>query len=496
MAYRSTTRYQVTTSALTLLVGCVVGIAALSNREASIVEDALQDRMGVVRSLALGVTTAFLGQEMGLTEPAGLVDDLVADTARRPRLEVEEVVVLDMEGRIVAHSDATRLARSEANPLARRVPLSRGISHWYEGGSEGSYSNLWVASPLRIGSRRWGGVLVRFGMSGVNARLTGTLKQILAIVGALTLINFLSVGWVVRRWMNPISTLTRKMQTVRSGNIDVEVAVDREDEIGQLARQFNSMLDGLRRARNQREDLVRKQANVEKLAALGRLSAGVAHEVNNPLGGILTCLEALGHADPGSPRHREYRDLIRSGLERIGVTVNQLLRFARGPEVAERRPVDLHRVINDALAFSRFQNRQNRVAVVRSLGDIPEVVGDPDLLHQVFLNIILNAMQALKDGGSLEIGTWANDGMVSVVFEDDGPGIPEGNHQKIFDPFFTTKEVGVGTGLGLSVAHGIVQAHGGTIEVSNRHGGGARFTVHLPVAEAADGGGDPEVGDK
>jgi two-component system NtrC family sensor kinase len=467
-----------------------VGIVALSLRERIVVEDALRARAGVVESLALASTTTLLGEEMGVAESTGILEDLVAETRRRTGLEVRRVSILDLHGEILVHSEPNGV---ELPTLSHRIPFSDGVSHWYEGGGQGSFSSLWVGAPLRAGSRRWGGVLVQFGMSGVNARLTETLIQILAIVGALTLINFLSTGWVVRRWMNPITELTRSMEAVRAGNMDVSVSVDRADEIGQLARQFGSMLQGLQKARDQREEIVRKQANLEKLAALGRLSAGVAHEINNPLGGILTCLEALRHAEPGSPRHQEYAELIRSGLERIGTTVQQLLRFARSPEVRQRRNVDLHRVIDDALAFSRFQNRQNRVRVVRSLGEIPPVLGDPDLLHQVFLNLVLNAMQAMPEGGTLEIGTWDSDGRVAIVFEDDGPGIPEGHHRRIFDPFFTTKEVGVGTGLGLSVALGIVQAHDGTIEVSDRTGGGARFTIHLPAAapeaaRAGDGG--------
>ncbi len=487
MAQSSTTRYQLTTSAITLLVGCVAGILAVSIRERVILEDALRERTGIVRNLAIGATNARLGHEMGLSQPAGLLDEMVGETRRLPGLEVLEVGILDPDGRILAHTSPDRVGRIENGAPALDVPHAQGSSHWYEGGSDGS--SLWVAAPLRIGDQRYGGVLIRFGLEGVDARLTETLIQILSIVGALALVNFLSVGWFVQRWMNPVTSLTRKMGAVRSGNINVQVNVDRKDEIGTLARQFNAMLEGLRRARRQREEIARKQSNIEKLAALGRLSAGVAHEVNNPLAGILTCLEALRHAEPGSPRHQEYAELIKSGLERISTTVKQLLRFARGPESAKRRPVDIHQVINDALAFSRFQNRQNRVSVVRSLQEVPRVHGDPDLLHQVFLNLILNAMQAMPDGGSLEIGTWAADGQVTVAFEDDGPGIPEGNHQRIFDPFFTTKEVGVGTGLGLSVALGIIQAHEGRIEVSNRHGGGARFSVHLPLADpdASDG---------
>jgi signal transduction histidine kinase len=465
-------------------VGCVAGIVAMSLRERVIIEDAVGERIGVVRNLSLTAVNALVGEDMGLTPAGGLLEDLVREIEARSDVAVEEVEVLDVGGRILAHTDRSRFGETEQDTRARIVPLSSGTSHWYETGSAGPYSSLWVASPLNIGSQRWGGLMVRFGMAGVNARLTETLIQILSVVGALTLVNFLSVGWVVRRWMNPITEMTRTMAAVQSGNIDVQVPADRHDEIGVLSHQFNAMLKGLRRARRQREEIARKQSNIEKLAALGRLSAGVAHEINNPLGGILTCLESLRYAEPGSPRHQEYTELVRSGLERIGSTVQQLLRFARGPETPKRVPLELHRVIDDALAFSRFQNRQNRVTVVRSFGEVPNVIGDADLLHQVFLNLILNALQAMPDGGTLEIGTWASDGRVTVVFEDNGPGIPNADHQRIFDPFFTTKEVGVGTGLGLSVALGIVEAHEGTIEVSDSHGpgGGARFSIHLPAA--------------
>jgi signal transduction histidine kinase len=484
MAHSSTTRYQLTTSALTLVVGCVAGIVAMSLRERAIIEDALGERIGVVRNLSLTSVNALVGEDMGLTKAIGLLEELIRETKERPDMEVEEIEILDVRGRILTHTDRSRFAEIEDDPLARRVPLSNGVSHWYQSGAAGLRSNLLVASPLRIGSQRWGGIVVRFGMAGVNARLTETLIQILSLVGALTLVNFLSVGWVVRRWMNPITEMTRQMATVQSGNIDVRVPADRQDEIGVLSHQFNLMLKGLRRARRQREDIARKQSNIEKLAALGRLSAGVAHEINNPLGGILTCLESLRYAEVGSPRHQEYTELVRSGLERIASTVQQLLRFARGPETPKRVRLDLHQVIDEALAFSRFQNRQNRVTVVRSLGEVPNVIGDPDLLHQVFLNLILNALQAMPDGGTLEVGTWASDGLVTVVFEDNGPGIPQADHQRIFDPFFTTKEVGVGTGLGLSVALGIVEANEGTIEVSDSHGlgGGARFSIHFPAA--------------
>jgi signal transduction histidine kinase len=237
----------------------------------------------------------------------------------------------------------------------------------------------------------------------------------------------------------------------------------------------------VRGARRQTLEIARKQANIEKFAALGRLSAGVAHEINNPVGGILTCLETLKDLEPGSNRYREYLQLVRSGLERIGKIVRQLLRFSRQQPDGERQKVDVNAIIEEVTVLSLFHNQKGEVEVIRRSGDLPKVDGVPDLLNQVFLNIVLNALQAMPKGGVLTIATWAEDGHVHASFEDTGPGIPEENLESIFEPFFTTKKVGVGTGLGLSVALGIVEAHGGRIEVGRGQEDGANFTVSIPV---------------
>ena len=307
------------------------------------------------------------------------------------------------------------------------------------------------------------------------------LSMVCAVLAAL------AVGWLARRWLDPVSRLASKMEEVQAGDLSVEVPVERDDEIGELGRHFNEMVKAIRRTRQRSIDANQRQANIEKFAALGRLSAGVAHEINNPVGGILTALEVIGHLDPESQRYKDYMVLMKSGLERIGEIVRQLLRFARQPS-GQRDLVDLNAMVLDVSHLARLQYRTSRMHIVTRFGDVPLVDGDTDLLNQLFLNLSMNAFQAMVDGGILTITTETDEDDNAVVcIEDTGPGLPGEELENIFEPFFTTKEVGEGTGLGLSVALGIVQAHGGTIEASHRPEGGARFTIRLPAALGPDG---------
>jgi len=303
---------------------------------------------------------------------------------------------------------------------------------------------------------------------------------------ACALVTVLIVGWLVRRWLEPVGELARKMHEVQDGNLSVTVPVDRDDEIGDLGRHFNEMVRAIRQTRRQSIQITQQQANIEKFAALGRLSAGVAHEINNPVGGILTALEVIAHLDPQSQRYRDYIDLMRSGLQRIGEIVHQLLRFARQPS-GVRNLVDLNGLVTEVTHLARLQYRSSRMHIVTRFGDVAPVDGDTDLLNQLFLNLAMNAFQAMTDGGILTITTTTDEsGDAVVCLEDTGPGLDAEDLGQIFEPFYTTKEVGEGTGLGLSVALGIVQAHGGTIEAANRPEGGARFTIRLPGAPEPD----------
>ncbi|MGF1609671.1 MAG: PAS-domain containing protein [Kiloniellales bacterium] len=248
-----------------------------------------------------------------------------------------------------------------------------------------------------------------------------------------------------------------------------------------------------RELRQQREALYQR----EKLSALGMLLAGVAHELNNPLSVVLgqaALMESLGT----DRAQRERAGRIRKAAERCAKIIKTFLAMARGAP-ASRTVVRLNDQIEQALELVDYQLRHNDIAVVRKLApELPEVTGDPDQLNQVVTNLLINAIQAMEDSAvprRITIGTAsAEDGTeVELQVCDSGPGVPEEVRRQVFDPFFTTKPAGVGTGVGLSVCHAMVSAHGGSIVVDEAPGGGARFRVRLPRAQpAAPAGAEPK----
>jgi signal transduction histidine kinase len=230
-----------------------------------------------------------------------------------------------------------------------------------------------------------------------------------------------------------------------------------------------------------RESLLRSQ----KLATVGRLAAGVAHEVGNPLGAI-GGYAALAHtrltAAAGDAEVIDWLDRIAAETRRIDGTIRELLDFAR-PAVPHLTPVALSGALDAALRLARVQPRFRDVAVTLELPEaLPAVGADDGRLCQLFLNLLLNAGDAMGGRGQLRIAARVAEGAVEIDVADRGPGIADADLGRVFDPFFTTKPPGEGTGLGLSICHAIVESFGGTITAGNREGGGAVFTVRLPTA--------------
>lgn len=239
--------------------------------------------------------------------------------------------------------------------------------------------------------------------------------------------------------------------------------------------------------RERTRELEQTQAQLiqsEKLAAMGKLAAGVAHEVNNPSGTLLMKLNfllSIADRETLSPRAISTLKVAVEQVERIAKIVQSLLSFSRQ---AEGRPVptEMNRSVNAALTlFEHTVSSQKIDLCVRLKEDLPCVVADPTELEQVVINLFNNAVDAMPGGGRLSVATSVEHGWVCLRVEDTGTGIPDGDLHRVFDPFFTTKQVGEGTGLGLSVSYGIIQKMGGRIEVQSNQGQGTIFTVMLPV---------------
>jgi len=224
------------------------------------------------------------------------------------------------------------------------------------------------------------------------------------------------------------------------------------------------------------EDQLRR---ADRLTALGELSAGMAHEIRNPLGSIRGTAEILRDAFPPEDRYAEFTNILVDEVDRLNKVLEDFLHFAR-PEASERNEFKPAQVLNEVLQLTRQQANQKQISVVWSEEELPAAVGDAAQFKQVFLNLILNALQALPDGGQVWILAQVNEDQITLLFRDNGPGIPDADLDKIFNPFFTTRQDG--TGLGLAITHRLVLNNCGQIRVANHPDGGAEFTLILQRA--------------
>jgi len=231
------------------------------------------------------------------------------------------------------------------------------------------------------------------------------------------------------------------------------------------------------------------RAASEKLAAIGRLAAGIAHEINNPLTGVLTFSHLLREKENLDDQDRQDLDLIIHETTRASGIVRDLLDFAR-ERPSEKRTVQLNEIVRRTVRLLGNQKAFQKITIVENLDDgLPGVEADENQIQQVLVNLLLNACAAMSDGGTLMLSSTLHDGHVCVAVADTGTGIRREHLHRIFEPFFSTKSVGQGTGLGLSVSYGIVQQHGGRLEVESQEGMGSTFTVVLPAARGKQGAG-------
>ncbi len=371
-------------------------------------------------------------------------------------------------------------------------------------------------------SKRVLGVLdITLPLRRVDEEIAATARRTAGSAAAIIIIVALILGAIVRRGVvKPVRELAEGTRQVAYGDLRHRIPVRTEDEIGVLATSFNRMTETLAKTQGELNALVetleqrvvertrelqttqQQLIQTEKLASLGKLSASIAHEINNPLSGILTYVKLISRKmrvnPPGpeeTPMVLHQLGLVERETQRCSTIVRNLLDFAR-QRTPSFQDVDVRAVLDEAISLIENRLLMQNVTVTRDLKPVAPVQADFGQLRQAFVNILVNACDAMPDGGALRLVTHeislpgdAIKGAESeapsrifaeVAISDTGPGIPSEHLSKIFDPFFTTKEKG--TGLGLSVVYGIVEKHGGKILVDSRTGQGTTITVRLPLS--------------
>ncbi|MBI5395128.1 MAG: HAMP domain-containing protein [Verrucomicrobia bacterium] len=332
-----------------------------------------------------------------------------------------------------------------------------------------------------------GALILERSMTPAEASIA-TNRNILIAYGALIFVLVGVVLWllIVRLVTQPVNNVLQQMRRVQRGDLAAHAATDRADEIGELEQDFNAMVRSLDDAKRELHRSHEKQIQqAGKLASIGELASGIAHEIRNPLAGIGAAVEVLTESGAGNGQDAEVVAEIRRQIARLNGTLCDLLDFAR-PREPEITPCGIHELIRPMLALVRPDAQKFHVQIVEELPpDLPLVCVDIKLVQQAILNILLNAVQAMPDGGTLTVSARPiakvlmedHECAVQISIRDTGPGIPPEHREKIFSPFFTTKHRG--TGLGLSITRTIVEKHSGTLTVESAAGRGTAMIMEF-----------------
>lgn len=427
---------------------------------------------------------------LGLTEIMNIGDEtlVVSGVITLDRLmklashaSVFEVFLVDRNGTLLAHRDPDRVAqRVEAS-------LPEAASHMmdHRAGMTLEYEKEGQTLIAGVADVNEGDVVVVAQIPSTAAYLASRdLLNRLIVIAMLLLVCatlFSAVG--ARRLIRPVERLSGATREIAKGKFDISVRVDSNDEIGSLADSFNQMAAELRHRDEALQGAQNQLIQSEKMAAFGQLGAGIAHEVKNPLAGILGCAQlSLRKVEKETPLHRNL-SLIEKETKRCRSIIENLLRFAR-QERGILGPIEINPVIEDAIQIVNHQLEIQKVKLGTDLAkDLPNIRGNANQLQQVLINLMMNAQQAMEGRpGSILVRTRRRDAeTVEVILSDTGPGMTKEIQKKIFEPFFTTKPGGKGTGLGLSVSFGIIRDHNGKISVDSAPGKGATFTISLPA---------------
>lgn len=299
----------------------------------------------------------------------------------------------------------------------------------------------------------------------------------------MVILSIVFVFYATKITLNPIDHIVKMCKGFVEGNLHSRISIRPSGEMGVLCSAINHMAEAVEQRENELKAQTQKQINQnEKLASIGRLAAGVAHEINNPLTGVLTFAHLLREKPTGDPEQtRNDLDIIIRETTRVREIVRSLLDFSR-QSPSRKEALDLNQVIIETMILVRSQKEFGKVNIIEDYNkNLPETYGDKNQLKQVILNMTLNACEAIPDEGTVTIKTEHKCDFIQVIISDTGTGIAKAAFDKIFDPFFTTKPTGKGTGLGLSVSHGIIEQHGGNITFKSKIGEGTTFTVSIPL---------------
>jgi signal transduction histidine kinase len=486
----------------------------------------------LAETLAIPVMNDLIYERLGLVEEGGLIDNYITGIFSKKEINLIYIAVLDENGRIISHNDFNEYGRVYDDPITVKALASDStvVQKFHDLLTDSGALDF--STPLSIGKKRWGTLRFAVSLKVLEQEMQSTILGVIIITIMMLAISFGIIVLLSRRFIRPIVELAQIMERAGGDRLDVRVITKSgSDEIARLGQSFNRMIDRIRDSNleikrthekllqfvgiienadermldvkvdikgsseitllcqsfNQMIDRIRqsnmelkntheKLLQAEKLASLGILTSGVAHEINNPLGGLFNCVDMLEERGEDNDFRQRYLELLKDGLSSIENTVGKLLWMSRK---GEKIPQDIavKQALSDAFGLIEYKLKKSNISYNENIEAGLTVRLDPNDLQQALINLMINAVQSMTEGGILTINAFCKGSKVILEVRDTGEGIEKKDISKIFDPFFTTKPPGEGTGLGLWLTYEIVNSYGGEITVTSRKNEGTIISV-------------------
>ncbi len=467
------------TSVCIIVLMSLLGYIAIKRETDILYQDTAKQAKVLAETLAIPLINDLIYEKLGLVEEGGLIDNYITGIYNRRDLNLVYIMVLDETGRVISHNDFTEYGKTYTDPIAKKAfhANSTTIQRYLEPSM--GHEVLDVATPLSIGKKRWGTLRLGVSLLPVEKEKQTMVRRIILLTLLILAGGFVIILFITRRFIGPIMALAKLMGEVGSGNLTLRAEVKGNDELAMLAKSFNDMLESIREANEKLRRTHERLVQSEKLASMGILASGVAHEINNPLAGMFNCVRMIEELGDNRELREKYLGLLKEGLSRIEGIVGKLLWMAR-TEQRQIKALPLKAAIDDVLAFLEHKIKKQAVTVKKELDRDFTLYMDPHDLHQVLMNLAINSIQAMSEGGILTFKAYTRDQVKILEVSDTGHGIPEEDIPKVFDPFFTTKPPGEGTGLGLWLTYEIVKTYGGDINIKSSPGKGTTVKIIFP----------------
>lgn len=470
------TKFILITTITIILLMAIIGYMTVKREKAILYGEVERQGRVLGETLAIPIINDLIYERLGLVEEGGLLDNYVMEIFNKRDVDLLYIAILGENGKVISHNNIMEYGNIYSDPITKNTLASDKpiVQRFLNRG----HSALDFGIPLSIGKKRWGTLKFGISLKNVERETVAMVNRIVILTIVLLIVGFSIILLLSKRFISPITQLANIMEKTRGDYLDVKVNIQGHDELAILGERFNSMIDRIRQANEELKKAHEKMVQSEKLASIGILASGIAHEINNPLGGLFNCLQMLKKNDNPDLKNK-YMELINEGLLRIENTVNRLLWMSRK---GEHKPVhiNLRESVDNTYFFLQYNLKKGNIDFVNEVPEYLDFRFDVHDFQQLLLNLFINALYAMQDGGVLKVRGYREDSKVRIEVEDTGVGIDRENIGKIFDPFFTTKPPGEGTGLGLWLSYEIVRSYKGSILVESEVGKGSKFILSFP----------------